>query len=507
MELSGVTLTLKWSSGRSANSGPPPPPPPPGAPSLFPTMMGHHRPGMYGMVPPPPPPPPPPGGRSIPPPPPQKRQRRERLTETEAVDSTTLFLHLNVQSCSGDKCCRLIQSVGQLAQAMLEEAINGDADVQPAEDGDNAECDTDWKKDDKETTTAPLSQVDPALNVNARTLAKRDNCGFLDFASHAAASMALATLTGNVDGGIIMPDVIDKAKNWDKMVHEVQLWWSKPHLSKEGDQKEGNGPQLRKHHFPADARKDCWFCLASPTCEKHLIVTVYNSCYITMPKGAVNQHHTLIVPVNHSTPEGEGKDSHKRILGAFLDPSPGVEDEVRQALSQLRRHASGVLGKDLFVFERAIPTRGGYHAHINCIPVERGLGPKLQSIMMAMATRGDGFDLREIQNDNISLATILRNADDDEALIGYFYAEIPLGECGAVKRLLYKAKGGGNLKSIENGTESETQSRTPFVPLQFGRDVLASALGDENIANWKGCTVSKEKEEEWTQQFRTSFNS
>eukprot|EP00555_Chaetoceros_dichaeta_P013635 CAMPEP_0198261884 /NCGR_PEP_ID=MMETSP1447-20131203/10512_1 /TAXON_ID=420782 /ORGANISM="Chaetoceros dichaeta, Strain CCMP1751" /LENGTH=231 /DNA_ID=CAMNT_0043949941 /DNA_START=174 /DNA_END=869 /DNA_ORIENTATION=+ len=227
-----------------------------------------------------------------------------------------------------------------------------------------------------------------------------------------------------------------------------------------------------------------------------------------MPKGAVNQHHTLIVPVNHIISDGrggEGTPGHRRILGAFLDPTSGVEEEVQQAKEKLRRHANDVLDKDLFVFERAIPTRGGYHAHINCIPVERGMGPKIQSIMMAMATRGSGFDLREIQNEDISLATILRNADDDEPLVGYFFAEIPIGENGAVKRLLYKAKGGVKTKSGENGANSSTQRCTSFVPLQFGRDVLASALRDQNIGNWKGCIVSKEKEGEWTQQFRTSF--
>ena len=32
------------------------------------------------------------------------------------------------------------------------------------------------------------------------------NYGFLEFASHAAASMALATLTGSTDGGLVLPD-------------------------------------------------------------------------------------------------------------------------------------------------------------------------------------------------------------------------------------------------------------------------------------------------------------
>ena len=40
--------------------------------------------------------------------------------------------------------------------------------------------------------------------------------------------------------------------------------------------------------------------------------------------------------------------------------------------------------------------------------------------MVAMAGRGEGFDLKEIQNDYIPLSTMLRNVDDNEALEGDF---------------------------------------------------------------------------------------
>ena len=39
----------------------------------------------------------------------------------------------------------------------------------------------------------------------------------------------------------------------------------------------------KKHNVPA--RMDCWFCLASPTCEKHLIVSVGRETYVCLPKG------------------------------------------------------------------------------------------------------------------------------------------------------------------------------------------------------------------------------
>ena len=49
-----------------------------------------------------------------------------------------------------------------------------------------------------------------------------------------------------------------------------------------------------------DARPDgrgwtstsCWFCLASPNVEKHLVVTIATEVYIALPKGEENTTHT-----------------------------------------------------------------------------------------------------------------------------------------------------------------------------------------------------------------------
>lgn len=451
----GVPLTMKWSryramGGVGVGSAPPPPPP-----------LGHV--GIYNV------------GNG----PPAKRSK-SRLTEEEAADSSSLFVHLNVpvHDASHELCSKGIVHVGTLAQKVLEDAINADGDS----DGDRV-----------------TAEDEPALKVTARPLVGK-HCGFLDFASHAAASMALATMTGSTDGGEMQDNIMtgsDKEGELKDALKQVQLWWARskdtssvPKGNENGSQ--GQCFQFRSQHFPPDARTDCWFCLASPTCEKHLIVSVLDNCYITMPKGPVNKHHALIVPVNHSASEGMKKTP---ILGAFLDPTPGAVADVEEAKAKLRKFANEELDKDLFVFERAIPTRGGYHAHINCVPVDRGLGSKIRTTMLSMAA-GAGFsgdrELRELQNPDISITSILKNADEDE-LVGYFYAEIPFGENGDVKRFLYTA------------LNQDDRVNRKKIPLQFGREVLASALGDDNLAHWKGCVLSKEIEEEYTETFRKSF--
>jgi Diadenosine tetraphosphate (Ap4A) hydrolase and other HIT family hydrolases len=450
-EILGIHLTMKWSAGKRRVG-----------------QQGHHH-----VVPPPLPPPPPGhvgifhGGTST------KQQTKSRLREAEAIDSSSLFVHLDCPSMTEEIRSCALASVAGMAQKALEDAINADA-------GDDR-----VSADDE-----------PALKVAVRPLQGRLNCGFLDFASHAAASMALATLTGSTDGGLVGTDAASSTISSDEklsVIKEIQLWWARPKDTSSGKNVDSKGFRFHSHHFPLDARKDCWFCLASPTCEKHLIVSVLDYCYITMPKGPVNQNHALIVPVNHSANEGNNNIS---VIGAFLDPTPGAIADIERAKEKLRAYAREELNMDLFVFERAIPTRGGYHAHINCIPIEKGSGSKIIPTMLSLAAssnHGKGFELREIQNTDLSVTNILKNADEDE-LVGYFYAEVPFGVDGVVKRYLYMALDGEHMKDKKRQ-----------VPLQFGREVLAAVLGSDTLADWKVCLTSKEKEEEYTEAFRSSF--
>lgn len=441
IEISGIGLTLKWSSGtnrgqRNANI---PPPPPKNFTGIMMPNDAPHR---------------------------QKKQRI-RLTEEEAVDSSSLFIYLKAKYSASEQYNSAIVKLGELAQRKLEDAIN------EGNDGNS----------DRVT-----AEEEPALKVTSRRMVSKENCGFLEFASHAAASMALATLTGSTNGGQLTINS-DQDHEFQEILKDVELWWSKK-SSPQNDTGNENGHKFQQHHFPPDARTDCWFCLASPTCEKHLIVNLADYCYVTMPKGPVNKNHTLIVPINHSGSENTDDTKNKHIIGALLDPDPRVVKEIENIKENIRMHANTVLKKDLFVFERAIPTKGGYHAHINCIPIERGLGKKIRSTMLSMAASKskhyNGFEMREIQNPDIKTTTILRNDDD---LDGYFYAEIFEGS--DVKRFLYKV----------NAEDKSTKT----VPLEFGRAVLASVVNDPNLASWKGCVLEKAIEEEYTAQYRQSY--
>ena len=398
----------------------------------------------------------------IPPPPPK---RRNRLTEAECADSTSLFVRLPHTIDSSAYAAEL-ETLRLLAQGTMEDELNVGVSL-----------------DSPDRITA---KDEPALRVTARHPSVETNYGFLEFCSHAAALTTLVSLAGHEDGGPISDDklavsclITDDMKKKDiSHLNGVTLFWAKGSQQPNASDGSGNnyGLKLNKRHFPPDSRTDCWFCLASPTCEKHLIVAVYDECYIAMPKGAVNANHALIVPVEHG---GDGALVNRKLI-----------PELESVKSKLRVHARMALNKDLFVFERCIQTKGGYHTHVQCIPVESGSGPAIQSKMLEMAVRA-GFQLKEITSD------LGLNALEDDWSGGYFYAEIPLpGGGDDFRRFIYRAGDDNNGGGHGRGT----------VPLQFGREVLAEVMGNADISQWKACVVSKEKEEELTTEFRKSLS-
>lgn len=378
-------------------------------------------------------------------------------TEAQAKDSSTLYFKMIQRNDSDDTAPAQEtrgESIRQWAEAVLESALNEGVDGV----GDRV-----------------TAADEPALRVEVRVVSA---FGFLDFASHAAASMAIATLTGSVDGGAVLEDAPHRPSPLHGLAMNVHWGHRKEEISEIDNRNviEGaTGFKFQRKHFPADARQDCWFCLASEGCEKHLITAVFELCYAAMPKGPVHPGHTLLIPVQHSS------------RGALTDPP--LAQEMEDVKAKLRRHAASAYDCDLFVFERAIQTRGGYHTHVQCVPVERQLGPRLLTTLLAQAEKY-GMDLREIKSD-ISAASLLdAQSHDDNTDAGYFYVEIPVAGSGC-RRFLHRHR---------NGSRA-------LVPLQLGREALAAVLGKPDLAHWKSCVLDKEQEANLAKELRDSLAS
>jgi hypothetical protein len=164
------------------------------------------------------------------------------------------------------------ENLRKLAEKLLENAINGDG-----------------ASEDRVT-----AETEPALVVQSK-LALGKGFGFLSFASHAAAAMAIAAMTGGTDGGLVAEDEIGS----QPVLKNTGIYWSKAEKFSSSDQQDIVGLDFQRVRYPEDPREDCWFCLASECCEKHFIVSVGETAYVAMPKGPINDNHSLIIPVVH----------------------------------------------------------------------------------------------------------------------------------------------------------------------------------------------------------------
>lgn len=51
--------------------------------------------------------------------------------------------------------------------------------------------------------------------------------------------------------------------------------------------------------FSCVSLEKCWFCLSSPSVEKHLVISIGESFYLALAKGPLNKYHILILCVTH----------------------------------------------------------------------------------------------------------------------------------------------------------------------------------------------------------------
>ncbi|XP_063303894.1 CWF19-like protein 1 [Pelobates fuscus] len=213
--------------------------------------------------------------------------------------------------------------------------------------------------------------------------------------------------------------------------------------------------QPRKHPQPTGP---CWFCLASPEVEKHLVVSIGDNCYVALAKGGLISDHVLILPVGH--------------YQSMVDLSSEVIEEVEKYKNALRKFFR-TKGKRYVMFERNYKSQ---HMQLQVVPLP------LQSCTTE--------DIKETfivqaQEQNIELLEIPEHTDIKQIVqpgTPYFYVELDSGE-----KLFHRIK-----KNF---------------PLEFGREVLASEamLNIPTRAHWKECKSSPAEEESLAKSFRGDF--
>ncbi|XP_036432573.1 CWF19-like protein 1 isoform X2 [Colossoma macropomum] len=224
-------------------------------------------------------------------------------------------------------------------------------------------------------------------------------------------------------------------------------------------QSEGDGSsQPKQPRKPPQPTGPCWFCLASPEVEKHLVISIGTHCYMAMAKGCLTPDHVLLLPIGH--------------YQSVVDLPSDVVEELENYKSAIRKfHKSR--GRRCVLFERNYRSQ---HLQLQVVPVpmERC---STEDIKEAFMVQG--------QEQQMELMEIPEHTDLKQIAppgTPYFYVELDTGE-----KLFYRIK-----KNF---------------PLQFGREVLASeaVLNIPTRSDWRDCKNSREEEEALTKQVRSDF--
>ncbi|XP_058482037.1 CWF19-like protein 1 [Solea solea] len=227
------------------------------------------------------------------------------------------------------------------------------------------------------------------------------------------------------------------------------------HPDGDGPGREQHGKQPRRHPQPSGP---CWFCLASPQVEKHLVISIGSHWYLALAKGGLTSHHLLVLPIGH----------HQSVV----ELSSEVVEEMEKFKCAVRSFYKS-RGERCVVFERNYRSQ---HLQLQVVPVplSRCTTDDIKEAFMVQAEEQQ-MELMEIP-EHTDLKQIAPPGTP------YFYVELDSGE-----KLFYRI-------------------RKQF-PLQFGREVLASeaVLNIPTRADWKECKQSREEEEENCKLIRDQF--
>ncbi|KAG2230013.1 hypothetical protein INT48_003059, partial [Thamnidium elegans] len=214
----------------------------------------------------------------------------------------------------------------------------------------------------------------------------------------------------------------------------------------------------------------CWFCLANPKVEKHLIVSIGTEIYVTLAKGPIISSkdadckvpglgHILLIPITHYPTFGK----------IPLDAQIEVVAELEKYKSALRRMFDQY-DQDLVLFEVSRESfRGLAHAHIQIVPVPKSKSDQIEKIAREQAQLA-GMDFIDQIPQNVE--------------IPYFRMELPNG------------------KSLVHLLRPKERFN-----LQFGRLVLANVLGSPEREDWKACSQTEEEEKQNAVAFKKAFES
>eukprot|EP00392_Amoebophrya_sp_AT5.2_P015368 g15570.t1 len=265
-----------------------------------------------------------------------------------------------------------------------------------------------------------------------------------------------------------------------------------------------------KKKIVVEPHAECWFCLANPKFQKHMLVAVNPFVYLATAKGGVNDGNLLLCPVKHIPNYLSifNFTEFEQLEKAFDAHIAAVR---KMWLSAAQEQSSSVA--DVIVWERWIPMKMN-HMQIQLLPVPRAKYVNWAQVLDSFAERcgleferigscvidketgrelrsspgggrdlGGGRDEDDVAVSNGFTQLLEKNAsrffanEPERNLqtllqMPYLYLELPGDSTARGKRMdRYVSYGPGR------------------IPMNFARDMVCAGLGCEEKADWRACQL------------------
>jgi Protein similar to CwfJ C-terminus 1/Protein similar to CwfJ C-terminus 2 len=198
----------------------------------------------------------------------------------------------------------------------------------------------------------------------------------------------------------------------------------------------------------------CWFCLQSGDVEKHLIICIGTGIYVALAKGPINNHHVLILPIDHIQSSSQLSDENFQTMKIFKNSLKKFFDSKNMAT---------------VFFERNYKSS---HCAVNAIAIPKDVEWQLGETLKDKA-----------EEFNLKFETIPKlMAPKDLPENGpYFVIEFP--------------------------DETLITRDMKGFPINFGRDVVCAEglLNAEDKIDWKSCLLPKGLEIDLVRMFKDEY--
>lgn len=233
----------------------------------------------------------------------------------------------------------------------------------------------------------------------------------------------------------------------------------------------GSRPNRTDHHTDDTVTAslpdaDCWFCLANPSFEKQLIVSVDDSAcvYTSLAKGQISTDHMLICPVTH--------------YGCYVQADESVRSVCDETVQSLRSFFNS-RDQDCIVYERWIPLNAtaANHMQIHVVPI-----PKDTSVNWG-----------KILRDNGKVAGVEFQRVDN-------HMEVPEKMKGILNRVSYLY-----ISFPDPEGNQESYLGIGKLNFTFPREVVCTGLNTMDRIDWKKCEIENDEQSKQVDRLRESI--